>query len=153
MVRTLEPRPARCRGALDKPRGSLEIPFATTKVGVVHSIPSIPGNGALLLDANTLSAIYGCTITAWNDPWIAALNPNVTCALSGACAPLPAPLTQSWHAGTVRLAASWPRGQARHISGRTVCMQAAGYEDHATAGGWGCQVHLRSDPVHEHAGH
>jgi ABC-type phosphate transport system substrate-binding protein len=70
-------------------RGSLEIPFATTKMGVAHSIPNITASGALTLDANTLSAIYGCTITVWNDPMIAALNPNVTCALSGACPSAP----------------------------------------------------------------
>lgn len=35
-------------------------------------------NGELRLNAQTLAGIYQCTITQWNDPLIAALNPNLT---------------------------------------------------------------------------
>ncbi len=38
-------------------------------------------NGSLKLNAATLANIYLCTVTRWNDPAIAALNPNIRRAL------------------------------------------------------------------------
>lgn len=40
------------------------------------------GSGQLRLNARVLGGIYQCTITNWNDPAIAALNPTLTCGLS-----------------------------------------------------------------------
>lgn len=34
--------------------------------------------GVLKLNAQVLSGIFQCTITSWQDPAIAALNPNLT---------------------------------------------------------------------------
>jgi ABC-type phosphate transport system substrate-binding protein len=60
-------------------RGSLEIPFATSKLAVAHSIPNSSTNGTIALDADTLADIYSCRIGTWDHPDIAALNPNITC--------------------------------------------------------------------------
>ena len=35
-------------------------------------------NGAMRMDAFALAGIMQCTITQWNDPHLASLNPNVT---------------------------------------------------------------------------
>jgi len=51
--------------------------FPTAFVGVTLSY-NLPGNPSLILDASVLSGIYLGTITEWNDPAIAALNPGVT---------------------------------------------------------------------------
>ncbi|BDA40615.1 probable LIM domain-containing serine/threonine-protein ki at C-terminar half [Coccomyxa sp. Obi] len=58
-------------------RPVMQIPFGVNAVGASHTIPGIP-NGALRLDARTLSGIWQCNITHWNDPAIQALNPDLT---------------------------------------------------------------------------
>ncbi|CAL8467074.1 g6610 [Coccomyxa elongata] len=58
-------------------RPVMQIPFAVNALGAAHTIPGI-SNGALRLDARTLSGIWQCNITQWNDPAIQALNPGLT---------------------------------------------------------------------------
>lgn len=45
---------------------------------LTHVVVNVPGLDAVNLDAPTLAAIYQGTITNWNDPAIAALNPSST---------------------------------------------------------------------------
>lgn len=71
-------------GASDKPLKPEELEknklmqFPTVIGGIVPTI-NVKGiaNGQLLLDANTLAAIYLGKITHWNDPALLALNPGL----------------------------------------------------------------------------
>ena len=49
-----------------------------TALGAVVIIYNVPGVTDLKLDADTVAGMYLGTITTWNDPKIAALNPGVT---------------------------------------------------------------------------
>ena len=49
-----------------------------TALGAVVIIYNVPGVTDLNLDAATVAGMYLGTITTWNDPAIAALNPGVT---------------------------------------------------------------------------
>lgn len=52
-------------------------------------MPDVAGvsAGQLRLNARVLGGMYQCTITNWNDPALAALNPTLTCG------PSPTPLS------------------------------------------------------------
>jgi phosphate transport system substrate-binding protein len=53
----------------------LHIPIVAGGVAVIYNLP---GNPKLNLDGDTLANIYLGNITKWNDPKIAALNPDVS---------------------------------------------------------------------------
>ncbi|KAK9916935.1 hypothetical protein WJX75_008980 [Coccomyxa subellipsoidea] len=55
----------------------MQIPFAVNALGAAHTVPGI-ANGVLHLDAPTLAGMWQCNITRWDDPAIAALNPELT---------------------------------------------------------------------------
>lgn len=55
----------------------VQFPITVGSVAVVHNL-DLDGGAPLKLDATTLADIYRGTITTWNDPAIAALNPGVT---------------------------------------------------------------------------
>jgi phosphate transport system substrate-binding protein len=54
----------------------LNIPLAISAQLVAYNIPGVTAH--LVLSGKVLSSIYQGTITTWNDPAIAALNPSVT---------------------------------------------------------------------------
>lgn len=53
----------------------LHVPIVAGGVAVIYNLP---GNPQLKMDGDTIANIYLGTITNWNDPKIAALNPGVT---------------------------------------------------------------------------
>lgn len=55
----------------------LNIPLAISAQQVNYNLPSLPTGVHLKLDGAVLAQMYQGTITAWNDPAIRALNPNV----------------------------------------------------------------------------
>ncbi|BDA45294.1 probable focal adhesion kinase 1 at C-terminar half [Coccomyxa sp. Obi] len=55
----------------------LQIPWAIANIAVIVNVPGVD-SGQLRLNARVLAGIYQCTITNWNDPAIAALNPSLT---------------------------------------------------------------------------
>jgi phosphate transport system substrate-binding protein len=72
-------------GASDAPMSDASLSNAPGKIlhlpvvaGGVAVIYNLPGDPKLKLDGDTLAGIYLGTITKWNDPKIAALNPGVT---------------------------------------------------------------------------
>jgi phosphate transport system substrate-binding protein len=72
-------------GASDVPMSDESMSNAPSKIlhlpivaGGVAIIYNLPGNPKLKLDGDTIAGIYMGTITKWNDPEIAALNPNVS---------------------------------------------------------------------------
>ena len=57
-------------------------PFLAGATVLTYNIPELdPKGSALILDGNTLVGIYNATITKWNDPAIAALNPQIASKL------------------------------------------------------------------------
>ncbi len=54
----------------------LNIPLAVSAQVIEYNLPGVSGN--LKLNGQILSAMYQGTITNWNDPKIAAINPGVT---------------------------------------------------------------------------
>lgn len=56
---------------------ALHIPVAAGGVLVSYNVPEL-GTTSLRLDSGTIASIFLGTITKWNDPAIAALNPGVT---------------------------------------------------------------------------
>lgn len=65
------------KDALDK-LGAAQFPVAVGSVAVVHHLPDgATGGRPLRFDADTLARIYLGTITRWDDPALAALNPGV----------------------------------------------------------------------------
>ncbi len=54
------------------------IPLAISAQQVNYNIPGLPASTHLKLSGKVLAAIYQGTITNWNSPKIAALNPGVT---------------------------------------------------------------------------
>ncbi len=57
-------------------------PFLAGATVMSYNIPELDPKGpALILDGKTLVGIYNATITKWNDPAIAALNPQVAAKL------------------------------------------------------------------------
>jgi ABC-type phosphate transport system substrate-binding protein len=54
----------------------VHIPETIGAVALAYYIPGI--QSGLKLDGDTISKIYLGTITTWNDPAIAALNPEIT---------------------------------------------------------------------------
>ena len=57
-------------------------PFLAGATVLMYNIPELDPKGpALILDGNTLVGIYNATITKWNDPAIAALNPQIASKL------------------------------------------------------------------------
>ncbi len=57
-------------------------PFLAGATVMSYNIPELDPKGpALILDGNTLVGIYNATITKWNDPAIAALNPDIASKL------------------------------------------------------------------------
>ncbi|HEU5396965.1 MAG TPA: phosphate ABC transporter substrate-binding protein PstS, partial [Verrucomicrobiae bacterium] len=53
----------------------LHLPIVAGGVALMYNLP---GDPKLKLDGDTIAGIYLGTITKWNDPKIAALNPGVT---------------------------------------------------------------------------
>ncbi len=62
------------------PSGStlLTIPISDSAVVPAYNIPGLPSTTHLKFTGNVLAEIFYGTITAWNDPRLAALNPGVT---------------------------------------------------------------------------
>ncbi len=57
-------------------------PFLAGATVLSYNIPELDPKGpALILDGKTLVGIYDATITKWNDPAIAALNPQIAAKL------------------------------------------------------------------------
>ncbi len=57
-------------------------PFLAGAEVLIYNIPDLdPKDPALILDGKTLVGIYNATITKWNDPAIAALNPQIASKL------------------------------------------------------------------------
>ena len=56
--------------------GLVQVPTVMGAVTIVVNLPGMP-SGKLKLDGPTAAAIFGGTITKWNDPAIAKLNPGV----------------------------------------------------------------------------
>ena len=56
--------------------GCIEIPWALSATTLSYNIPGLTKQ--LHLDANTIAGIFLGTLTNWDDPTIAALNPGVT---------------------------------------------------------------------------
>lgn len=57
--------------------GLVQVPTVMGAVTIVVNLPGMP-SGKLRLDGPTAAAIFGGTITKWNDPAIAKLNPGAT---------------------------------------------------------------------------
>jgi phosphate transport system substrate-binding protein len=57
-------------------------PFLAGATVMIYNIPELDPKGpAVVLDGNTLVGIYNAKITSWNDPAIAALNPQIASKL------------------------------------------------------------------------
>ena len=56
--------------------GLVQVPTVMGAVTIVVNLPGMP-SGKLKLDGPTAAAIFGGTITKWNDPAIAKLNPGL----------------------------------------------------------------------------
>ena len=56
--------------------GLIQVPTVMGAVTIVVNLPGMP-SGKLKLDGPTTAAIFGGTITKWNDPAIAKLNPGL----------------------------------------------------------------------------
>ena len=56
----------------------LNIPVVVSSQEIVYNLQGVPAKTHLQLNATILAGIYGGTITMWNDPSIASLNPGVT---------------------------------------------------------------------------
>jgi phosphate transport system substrate-binding protein len=54
----------------------IQIPLVQAPVTVVYNLPGVPSG--LKFDGSTLGKIFAGTITSWNDPAIAALNPGTS---------------------------------------------------------------------------
>ena len=59
-------------------KAGVSILHVPTALGAVVVIYNVPGVTDLKLDAATVAGMYLGTVTTWNDPAIAALNPGVT---------------------------------------------------------------------------
>ena len=104
-------------------------PFLAGATVMTYNIPELDPtkDPALILDGNTLVGIYNATITKWNDPAIAALNPQIASKLpakqitvahrsdgSGTTAIFTAALTSfssAWTAGS-GTTINWPADKA-----------------------------------------
>jgi phosphate transport system substrate-binding protein len=64
-------------GDLVKDPTLLNVPLAISAQQVNYNLPSLPAGVRLKLDGAVLAQMYSGTITAWNAPAIAALNPGV----------------------------------------------------------------------------
>jgi phosphate transport system substrate-binding protein len=62
-------------GDLVKNPALLNVPLAVSAQTVIYNLPSLSGH--VRLDGTVLAEIYDGTITTWNDPQIAAINPHV----------------------------------------------------------------------------
>jgi phosphate transport system substrate-binding protein len=134
-------------------------PFLAGATVMTYNIPELDPKGpALILDGNTLVGIYNATITKWNDPAIAALNPQIASKLpakqitvahrsdgSGTTAIFTAALTSfstAWTAGS-GTTINWPADKAGNgvggngNQGVTVAVQntpeSIGYVEYAYA--------------------
>jgi phosphate transport system substrate-binding protein len=65
-------------GDLVKTPTLLNIPLAVSAQTVIYHVPGVSAGTHLKLDGTVLAGIYDGTITMWNDPAIAALNPGVS---------------------------------------------------------------------------
>jgi phosphate transport system substrate-binding protein len=65
-------------GDLVKDPTLLNIPLAISAQQVNYNLPSLPAGVHLELNGTVLAQMYSGSITAWNAPAIAALNPGVT---------------------------------------------------------------------------
>ncbi|MGD1065939.1 MAG: phosphate ABC transporter substrate-binding protein PstS [Vulcanimicrobiaceae bacterium] len=94
-------------GASERERGDLtEIPLAISGQFIGYNLPGVP---SLHLSADVLAAIYEGTLTRWNDPRIAALNPGA--ALPNATI---VPLRRSDRSGDTFLFAAYLTAGAPH---------------------------------------
>jgi phosphate transport system substrate-binding protein len=65
-------------GDLVKNNTLLNIPLAVSAQTVIYNLPGVSTADHVRLDGAVLAAIYDGTITMWDDPAIAAINPHVT---------------------------------------------------------------------------
>ncbi|MTD16120.1 phosphate ABC transporter substrate-binding protein PstS [Nakamurella sp. YIM 132087] len=70
-----EAKDTRCGGA-----DAINLPMVTGPIALAYNVTGVDN---LVLDAKTLVGIFGGTITTWNDPAIAALNPDATLPAEG----------------------------------------------------------------------
>jgi phosphate transport system substrate-binding protein len=61
-----------------KSNGLLNIPLAVSAQEIAYNVPELHGTPALRLTGRVLARMYDATITMWDDPAIAALNPSRT---------------------------------------------------------------------------
>ncbi len=64
-------------GDLIKNPALVNVPLAISAQQVNYYLPGLPSGVHLKLNGSVLARMYSGTITAWNDPAIAALNPHV----------------------------------------------------------------------------
>jgi phosphate transport system substrate-binding protein len=64
-------------GDLVKNPALLNVPLAISAQQVNYNVPGLPPGTNLHLDGPVLAGMYAGTITTWNDPAIASLNPHV----------------------------------------------------------------------------
>lgn len=65
-------------GDLVKTPTLLNIPLVIAAQTVIYNLPDMSASDHVRLDGAVLAAIYQGTITMWNDPRIAAINPRLT---------------------------------------------------------------------------
>ena len=65
-------------GDLVKKPALLNIPLATAAQTVIYNLPGVSAADHVRLDAAVLAGIYEGTITTWDDPRIAAINPGAS---------------------------------------------------------------------------
>jgi phosphate transport system substrate-binding protein len=87
------------------PAPVLTLPVALDAVAVIYNVPGV--GGGLRLDGPVLAAIYLGTITQWNDPAIAALNPGITLPAGDSIVPV----HQTDLGGTTRLFSEYLAGE------------------------------------------
>src|SRR3984885_3128209 len=65
-------------GDLVKTPSLLNIPLVIAAQTVIYNLPDMSTSDHIRLDGAVLAAIYQGTITMWDDPRIAAINPHLT---------------------------------------------------------------------------
>jgi phosphate transport system substrate-binding protein len=65
-------------GDLVKTPALLNIPLAVSAQTVIYNLPGVSASAHVRLDGAVLAGIYDGAITRWNDPRIAAINPQLT---------------------------------------------------------------------------
>ncbi len=64
--------------SVPKETNLVQLPFITTAVAIIYRLDTLdPVNDSLVLDRPTLARMWGGSIVTWDDPAIAALNPEL----------------------------------------------------------------------------